>query len=143
MNRRQVLRNLGSLPLAVSVAAPILDLAGCRETAHSVKTPAGEGEQAKVRPLQPSKAVAVEVDNFDARARLLLEEIRVRAAYYFLERTNARTGLICDRAPASGTGEITGRYAVASIAATGFGLSALSVAAQHSFFLRTLSRRGY
>jgi len=54
----------------------------------------------------------------------LLEEIERRACRYFTEHSDPSTGLVRDRARAAGPE----RRTVASIAATGFGLSALPVA---------------
>jgi hypothetical protein len=133
MNRREMLKKCGTLSVAVSLSDPILDLTGCRRTTPVVTGGKTEVKPAKLRPLEPSVAVATEVDNFDAKTKSLLEVIRERGAHYFFERADPRTGLVCDRAPASGTGEIAGRYAAASIAATGFGLSALTIAARHQF----------
>ena len=54
----------------------------------------------------------------------LLEEMSSRGCLYFLEQAHPETGLVLDRANADGTGART----MASIAATGFGLSALCIA---------------
>jgi hypothetical protein len=61
----------------------------------------------------------------------LLEDISRRAFRYFLEQADPRTGLVRDRARTDGSpiASETGRD-VASIAATGFGLTALCVAAE-------------
>ncbi len=59
----------------------------------------------------------------------MLQEIERRACAYFWECADPNTGLVLDRAAISGREE----RKVASIAATGFGLSALAIA----------SRRGY
>ncbi len=59
----------------------------------------------------------------------LLDEIEARACRYFYEQADSVTGLVRDRAVSEGPD----RRHVASIAATGFGLSALAIA----------DRRGY
>ena len=82
--------------------------------------------------MVPSKPVRNQGTNFGPAAITLLEDVRHRAAEYFLERADAGTGLVYDRAPASGKGEGP-QYASASIAATGFGLSALCLAALHGY----------
>ena len=58
------------------------------------------------------------------RRELLLDEMENRACLYFWEQANPDTGLVRDRSRSNGRD--TRR--VASIAATGFGLSALSIA---------------
>ena len=54
-----------------------------------------------------------------------LEDLSRRAFRYFLEHADPRTGLVLDRAQTDGTAKAH----VASIAATGFGLTALAIAA--------------
>src|SRR5262245_58995158 len=60
-----------------------------------------------------------------------LEDVAHRAFLYFWEQGDPNTGLVRDRALADGSPPPnTDRYA-ASIAATGFGLTALAIAADH------------
>jgi hypothetical protein len=73
-----------------------------------------------------------EPTNFDPAAVALLEEIRVRGAAYFLEQADEATGIVFDRAPADG-GPRNSDNISGSIAATGFGLSSLCVAAEHRY----------
>ena len=65
----------------------------------------------------------------------LLDEIERRACRFFYEMADPNTGLVRDRATASEP------YApsVSSIAATGFGLSALAIAAKRRYIDRTLA----
>jgi hypothetical protein len=73
----------------------------------------------------PSKALS-EADND------LLDDLSRRSFRYFLDQTNPITGLTLDRAPTTGVLEKKPGYAgVASIAATGFGLTAFCIAADH------------
>jgi hypothetical protein len=60
----------------------------------------------------------------------LLDALERRACLYFIEQSNPSTGLVLDRAP------VTGRRGrpVSSIAATGFGLSALCIADKRRYF---------
>jgi len=58
-----------------------------------------------------------------------LEDVSYRAVRYFLEQAAPHTGLILDRARSNGDPAAGSAANVASIAATGFGLSALAVAA--------------
>jgi hypothetical protein len=85
------------------------------------------------------------------RRDLLLDELERRACRYFYEQANADTGLVLDRARADGRDS----RRVASIAATGFGLSAMCVSAQRRYLppgiaeqrvertLEYLARRAY
>src|SRR5829696_109602 len=60
----------------------------------------------------------------------LLDELERRACRYFWEHSNPETGLVLDRAPADGS---RGPGRVASIAATGFGVSAHCIADSRGF----------
>src|SRR5215469_14943258 len=62
-----------------------------------------------------------------------LEELSRRAALYFLEQSDPATGLVLDRARSWGDRVYGSAANVSSIAATGFGLSALAVAAGRSY----------
>jgi hypothetical protein len=85
------------------------------------------------------------------RRDLLLDEMERRACRYFYEQSNPDTGLVLDRARADGRDS----RRVASIAATGFGLSALCIAADRRYLppglalqrvertLEFLARRSY
>jgi hypothetical protein len=59
-----------------------------------------------------------------------LDELERRAAAYFLEQAHPVTGLVKDRARNQGPAD---DYTVASVAATGFGLAALAVAAERGW----------
>ena len=59
----------------------------------------------------------------------LLDEVIKRACLYFIEQADPRTGLVRDRARAAGPDT----RPVASIAATGFGLSALAIAGRRGY----------
>lgn len=61
-----------------------------------------------------------------------LEDLSRRAFRYFLEQSNTKTGLVLDRAKVDG-GAVERSRNVASIAATGFGLSGLCVAAERGW----------
>jgi hypothetical protein len=62
-----------------------------------------------------------------------LEELEHRASQFFWERADPQTGLVLDRAKADGSPE---SRRIASTASTGFGLTALSVAAEHGWIPR-------
>lgn len=66
-----------------------------------------------------------------------LEDLSQRAFRYFWEQADSSTGLVMDRGRADG-GRVTGYSAnVASIAATGFGLSALAIAADRKWISKS------
>ncbi len=68
----------------------------------------------------------------------LLDDLSRRSVRYFLDHTNPVTGLTLDRAPEADTKP---RYeGVASIAATGFGLTAFCIAADHRWISREVAR---
>src|SRR5713101_3966197 len=72
----------------------------------------------------------------------LLDDISRRSFRYFLEQTDPRTGLVLDRAFTNGrpVEDRLNRGRVASIAATGFGLTAFCIAADHRWIGREMAR---
>lgn len=62
-----------------------------------------------------------------------VEDLEHRAFLFFWERADPQTGLVLDRAKADGSAE---SRRVASIASTGFGLTALCIAAEHGWITR-------
>jgi hypothetical protein len=62
-----------------------------------------------------------------------LEDLSRRAFRFFWEQADTRTGLVLDRCLSDGSRVPTSRANVASIAATGFGLSALAIGATHGW----------
>jgi hypothetical protein len=69
----------------------------------------------------------------------LVDDISRRSFRYFWEQTNARTGLVLDRAYTNGKAEEKTER-VASIAATGFGLTAFCIAADHRLISQEAAR---
>lgn len=76
-------------------------------------------------------------DTLPSDSDALLDEVERRACRYFVENSSPDTGLVLDRAPADGSG---GRR-VASIAATGFGLSALCIGDQRGYIEHTEAKK--
>ncbi|MFP5265651.1 MAG: glucoamylase family protein [Blastocatellia bacterium] len=72
----------------------------------------------------PSRAALSESDE------AFLEDLSRRSFRYFWEQADPRTGLVLDRARTDGSPHDETHRDVASIAATGFGLTALSIAAE-------------
>src|ERR1043166_1661935 len=82
---------------------------------------------------EPSSPTAAKV--FSKLDNDLVDDISRRSFRYFWEQTNARTGLVLDRAYTNGKAEEKTER-VASIAATGFGLTAFCIAADHRLIAR-------
>jgi hypothetical protein len=92
---------------------------------------AGIGES---RPANPPSLTGINRD--------LVDDISRRSFRYFSENTDPRTGLVLDRARTSGEEHDTPNHqGVASIAATGFGLSAWCIAADHRWISRETARQ--
>ncbi len=62
-----------------------------------------------------------------------IQDLEHRSAQFFYERADSQTGLALDRAKADGTPE---SRRIASTASTGFGLTALCIAAEHGWIPR-------
>jgi hypothetical protein len=115
---------------AAAVAAPV--------PAAFSQTQAQQQQQAHAQPPAP---VANQPAQYGPQEVALMDEIEERGAHYFYEQADANTGLIFDRAPATGTGAAhigVGKDfpTAASIAASGFGLSALIVAIERGYLPR-------
>jgi hypothetical protein len=102
---------------------------------------------ALIFPALPARAQAAdEIERIaaaplTAEDRAFLEELRHRAFLYFVEQADSATGLVRDRARAAGGVETSGDRNAASIAATGFGLTALAIGAEHGWISRREARR--
>ncbi len=77
-----------------------------------------------------------------AQDHVFLEDISQRSFRFFEEQTNGQTGLVADRARTDGTPyrESANHFQVASSAATGFGLTALCIAAERGWISRAAAR---
>ncbi len=69
-----------------------------------------------------------------------LDDLRHRAFLYFADQADPSTGLVLDRARATGEPVSGASRNVASIAATGFGLTALCIGAEHGWITRQEAR---
>lgn len=72
--------------------------------------------------------------------QVFLEELSRRSFRYFWEQADPGTGLVLDRARTDGSPHDETHRDVASIAATGFGLTALSIAAERHWIARRDAR---
>jgi len=86
--------------------------------------------------LVPPRGIAG-VPDPNADDHRLLDDLERRSFQYFLEQADPRTGQVRDRARADGSEHVKGQRDVASIAATGFGLAALGVAASRNWITRS------
>lgn len=73
---------------------------------------------------------------FNAVDEQFLEDLERRSFQYFWEEADSRTGLVPDRARIDGSALDENHQHVASIAATGFGLTAVCIAAERKWITR-------
>jgi hypothetical protein len=132
MKRRDLLQTLG---LVVGSGT----LSGAPQKGTGVPAPArGAGRNAVRKPQVKGRYVNRPLTQVDPRALRLLDEVEERAAQYFFERADPNTGLVYDRSRATGKGLPEGGIdkefpTASSISATGFGLSALCIAAERGY----------
>ncbi len=77
---------------------------------------------------------------FTAADELFLEDLEHRSFNYFWEQADPETGLMPDRARIDGSTLDENHQDVASIAATGFGLTGLCIAAERNWISRSQAR---
>src|ERR1051325_8755629 len=73
-------------------------------------------------------------------AQSFIDDLQQRSFRYFWEQADPNTGLVPDRARMDGSALDADHQNVASIAATGFGLTALCVAAERNWVGKTEAR---
>lgn len=88
--------------------------------------------QAPVRPTAPA-AAATQRFTLSAEDDALIEDLSKRSFQYFWEQADPSTGLVLDRARTDGSPHDAEHRNVATIAATGFGLTALCIAAERGW----------
>src|SRR4030095_16624253 len=81
----------------------------------------------------PSSQTAAAPNRLTLQDEQFLEDLERRSFEYFWKEADPHTGLVPDRARMDGSPLDEDHRNVASIAATGFGLSALCIAAQRSW----------
>ena len=91
--------------------------------------PKTESQAASNYPHPPGIFINRPLTQISKEAEALLDEMEARGCDFFYEQASPKTGLVRDRAPA--VGRVLSR--AASIAATGFGLSALCIAAKRNY----------
>jgi len=85
--------------------------------------------------VSPAQAVAANY-RFSRTDEVFLEDLERRSFQYFWEEADAETGLVPDRARMDGSTLDENHRNVASIAATGFGLTGLCIAADRNWINR-------
>src|SRR5882724_8118474 len=93
-------------------------------------------------PLSPTVALQRRqtVEGFSRQDEQFLEDLQHRSFNYFWEQADQQTGLVPDRARIDGLALDENHRNVASIAATGFGLSALCIATEHGWITQSQAR---
>jgi hypothetical protein len=121
-SRRDFLKSLASMAVGIPLAAsaPLSPLAHAQTSAAP-------------RSGQPAKPA------FSAQDDQLLDDMERLSSCFFWEQANPDTGLVKDRCNARDA--ISDKNTVASIAATGFGLTALCIAVQRQFLSAEEVRR--
>jgi hypothetical protein len=79
---------------------------------------------------------AIPASNISAADRAFIEDVERRSVMYFWEQADPGTGLVLDRASADGGRAKGPSRDIASIAATGFGLTAVCIGAEHGWIPR-------
>ncbi|HEY5885576.1 MAG TPA: glucoamylase family protein [Pyrinomonadaceae bacterium] len=95
----------------------------------------GQTLLAEVHPTQASRA-----GRLNQSDESFLEDVSRRSFQYFWEQADPKTGLVPDRARMDGSPLEESHRDVASIAATGFGLSALCIAAERKWITSDQAR---
>ena len=139
LTRREILRTAAAAGAsgALTLGSPgMLAAQNQRETPNVKPSQQPQPEQAAAAkyPHPPGVFINRPLTQVSKQADALLDEMEERGSQFFYNEASPKTGLVRDRAPAVGLS--TSR--VASIAATGFGLSALCIAA-HRGYLPQLS----
>jgi hypothetical protein len=91
--------------------------------------PQPESQAAQKYPQQLGTFINRPLTQVSKAADALLDDLEGRGCDFFFEEASPRTGMVRDRAPAAGRS----LSRVSSIAATGFGLSALCIAAKRNY----------
>ena len=91
--------------------------------------PKPEAQAAQKYPQPPGVFINRPLTQVSKAADALLDDLEGRGCDFFYNEASPKTGLVRDRAPAVGRS----LSRVASIAATGFGLSALCIAAKRNY----------
>lgn len=139
LTRRELLEKAGATS-ALALGSSALALAeglrpeGFQNERQAPAAPPGQAPQTESQAAAqyahpPGVFINRPLTQISRQAEALLDDLEGRGCDYFYNEAGAKTGLVRDRAPVSGRS--LGR--VASIAATGFGLTALCIAAKRNY----------
>jgi hypothetical protein len=133
ITRRQLLRQAGAtgaLALSASglAAGEVLQDKQAPATAPTT-TPKTESQAAEKYAHPPGVFINRPLTQVSKMADALMDDMEGRNCDFFFNEASPRSGLVRDRAPVEGRS----LSRVASIAATGFGLSALCIAAKYNY----------
>jgi hypothetical protein len=96
--------------------------------------------RATVAQHTPALAVAQASSSLQPQDEEFLEDLERRSFQYFWEQSDPQTGLVLDRSRTDGSAHDERHRNIASIAATGFGLTALCIAAERGWVAATEAR---
>jgi hypothetical protein len=136
LTRRQLLRRAGATGM-LALGTPALTFAeGFQNQPVAPPTPNGqqpktESQAAARYEHPPGVFINRPLTQVSKEADTLLDDMEARACDYFYNEANPKTGLVRDRAPANGRS----LSRVCSVAATGFGLTALCIAAKRHYLV--------
>ena len=91
--------------------------------------------------LRTSTVFANQSSSLSPRDETFLEDLERRSFDYFWEQADPNTGLVLDRTRTDGSPSDENHRVIASIAATGFGLTALCIATERHWVSRAAARR--
>ncbi|HEY6446378.1 MAG TPA: glucoamylase family protein [Acidobacteriaceae bacterium] len=131
ITRRELLRRAGATG-ALALGGPALGFAQNQNTAPKVKPgqePKSESQAAQQYQHPPGVFINRPLTQVTKAADTLLDDLEGRASDFFYNEASPRTGLVRDRAAAAGLS----LSRVSSIAATGFGLTALCIAHKRNY----------
>jgi hypothetical protein len=133
ITRRELLRRAGATG-ALALGGPALALGQNQNQAPKVKPgqePKSESQAAAKYTHPPGVFINHPFTQVTTAAETLLDDLEGRASDFFYNESSPRTGMVRDRAPAAGLS----LSRVSSIAATGFGLTALCIAHNRHYLL--------
>ncbi|HST52928.1 MAG TPA: glucoamylase family protein [Pyrinomonadaceae bacterium] len=116
-----------------------------REVSNARIRPAARREVSKARGESNARRESVERGDYKLTRddEAFLEDLSHRAFLYFVEHADSQTGLVLDRALASGGAHPSDHpsHNITSSAATGFGITALCIGAERGWISRDEARR--
>src|ERR1043165_4796332 len=88
----------------------------------------------------PPRDLQAQAQPFSRRDQAFVEDLERRSFQYFWDQASPITGLVLDRTRTDGSPTDEDHRFVASIAATGFGLTGICIAAEHGWVSRAAAR---